>query len=65
VRIRRPRGIDDLIALRIEPPVANVVLDRSGEEQRLLQNEADLIAQRPQRDIADVLPVQQNSSLNG
>ena len=39
---------------RAEPAVADVVADRRREQQRLLRHDADLAAQRGQRDVADV-----------
>ncbi len=55
VSLRQPRnefvgvgggcGRDDLVHRRVEPAVADVVGDRAREEQRLLRDDADVVAQ--------------------
>ena len=47
---------------RVEPAVADVLGHGSREEQRLLLDEADLVAERAQREPADVDPVDQDTS---
>ena len=54
VRVRRARGFLDLLRRRVEATVAQVVGDRSGEQDRILQHDRDLLAQRADAVLADV-----------
>ena len=48
------RGADGVLDLRVRLAVGDVLPDRAAEQQRVLQHEAHLIAQRLQRELADV-----------
>ena len=50
------RRLDDLVHRRVEPAVADVLGDRPREEQRLLQDDADLVAQRVQLQLRTSIP---------
>ena len=55
-----PDGVDRLVDLgvgRVGPGEGDVVADRAGEEERLLGHDAELAAQRVERHVADVVPV--------
>ena len=56
--VGRLRRLDDLLVRGIEPAVADVPGDGAGEQQRLLEHEADLAAQRAQGQAADVVAVE-------
>src|SRR6185312_10511715 len=62
VGVGRPRGAFDLLPGRLESAVADVLADRPGEEQRLLQDDADLLAQRLQLEVANVDAVDLDAS---
>ena len=51
------RGADDLGAVRFRPAVGDVLPDRRVEQQRVLQHETDLLAQRSNREVPDVRAV--------
>src|SRR5688500_5021084 len=53
----------DLSLRRVEAPVTNVVGDRAGEEQRLLQHDADLPTHGGERLARQVVPVEKDPSL--
>src|SRR5205814_4802514 len=55
--VRGSGRILDLRLRRVEPPVANVLADRVAEKDRLLRHDRDLLAERTQRDFADVSPI--------
>src|SRR5207237_2522313 len=63
VGIRRLCGRDDLLLGRIQPPVADVRLDRPGEQERLLEHERDLLPERREGELADVDPVEEDPAL--
>jgi hypothetical protein len=50
----RVRGGDDLLVGRVGPPEADVVGDRAAEEERVLQDDAELPAVRAEADVAQV-----------
>ena len=56
------RRLDDLVHRRVEPAVADVLGDRAGEQQRLLEHDADLVAQRVELELADVDAVDAGSA---
>ena len=55
VRVGQFGGADRVFDLRVGLAVGDVLPDRAAEQQRVLQDEADLIAQRLQRELADVV----------
>ena len=57
VRVGEPGRADDLIAGGFGFAVGDVLPDRRVEENRLLQDETDLLAQRSQSELAHVLSV--------
>ena len=56
------RRRDDVFHRRIQTAVANVLGDGAGKQQRLLQYEAELVAQRLERDLPQVHTVEQHTS---
>ena len=50
-------GGDDVVDRRVGPTVRDVVSDRDREEERLVEDHADVVAQARQRDVADVAAV--------
>ena len=48
------RRVADLLPGGVEPAVADVLLDRPREEQRLLEDDADLLPQRLELEVAEV-----------
>src|SRR6266540_3769755 len=65
VRVRGLCRRDDLIHLSADPSVLDVRGNAAGEQQRLLQNDADLIAQRLEGELPDVVAVDKNPTLFG
>jgi hypothetical protein len=65
VRVGGLRRRDDLVHRRVELAVANVVGDRAREQQRLLEDHADLVAQRLELEVADVVPVDRDPAALG
>ena len=57
MRGRGPGGGDDLFLAGVGPAERDVVADRAREERRFLEDDADLRAQRLERDVAHVEPV--------
>ena len=55
-------GRDDLFVGRIQPAVADVVHDRAGENEAVLQHDAHLGAQGVQRHLGDVVAVNQHAA---
>src|SRR5207237_5894511 len=53
-------GVVDILGGRIGAAEADVLRDRLGEEERLLRHHADPLAQLPQRDRFDRLPVDED-----
>src|SRR5256886_7794290 len=56
-RVRGSGRILDLRLRRVEPAVADVLADGVAEEDRLPRDDRDLLAERTQRDLADVTPI--------
>src|SRR5262245_1927422 len=65
MRVGEPGGADDLVARGFGFAVGDVLPDRRVEENRLLQNKADLLAQRPQGEVARVFSVDQEPTRKG
>ena len=57
VRVGGGCGRDDLVRRGVEAAVADVVGDRAREQQRLLRHDADVVAERLERERADVAAV--------
>ena len=62
VRVGRLRSLDDLVHGGVELAVADVLLDRPREEQWLLEDDADLLAERGELDLAQVAAVEQHAA---
>src|SRR3970040_338032 len=58
-----PRGGGDLRRRGLRPAEGDVVADGAGEEGRILQHDADLRAQRLERDRAQVVAIDGNAPL--
>ncbi len=54
IRVGLPSRLDDLLVRRVRCAVANVVVDRVIEQQRLLRDQPDLTPQIAQTDLAHV-----------
>src|SRR5436190_3423440 len=65
VRVRQPRRADGVLWLSVWFAVGDILPNRSTEENRILQNEADLVAQRLQGVIANVGAVNLDLSRRG
>ncbi len=63
VRVGHGGGGVDLLAGGIAPAIEDILPDGAGEEHRLLRHDADGAAQRFERRLADVLPVDENAPL--
>ena len=50
-------AVDDLVVGGVGPGVAQVLADRLVEQVRVLHHEADGVAQRLEREVAHVVPV--------
>ena len=55
--VGRFRGFDDRRAAGVGPAIGNVVGNRPGEQERLLQHHRDLLSQAAALDLAQVPPV--------
>src|SRR5579885_2851789 len=53
----------DLFVCGVQATVANVLADSAGEEEWLLQHNADLAAQRTLRHVADIVSIDEDGSL--
>src|SRR5579885_1777357 len=53
----------DLFVCGVQATVANVLADSAGEEELLLQHNADLAAQRTLRHVADIVSIDEDGSL--
>ncbi len=65
VRLRRLCRRDDLLLGGVGPAEGDVLADGGGEEGRLLQHDPDLLAQRLQRHVADVVAVDGDAAVGG
>ncbi len=63
MRLRGPGRRDHFLVRGIGPTVSDIALDRVGEQQRGLQHDPDLTAQRDQIHAADIHAVDQQFSL--
>ena len=61
VRVGESRGGEDLLARRARRGAGDVVADAGGEQHVVLEHDADLRAQRFERELADVAPVNQQA----
>ncbi len=57
------RGLDDLLAGRIERPVRDVLADGPRKEERFLADVANRFTKARRRNVADILPVDTDRSL--
>ena len=57
VDARRPARLDELVVGGVGPGVAQVLADRVVEQVRVLHDEADRVAERLEREVADVVAV--------
>ena len=62
MRIRHLRRLDNLRMHRMFAPVFDVVLDRSAEQEGLLEHDAHILAERLHAHVAEVHPVDFNAS---
>ena len=65
MRVGRARGLADLVKARAGSAAGDVVAHRDGEEDVVLQHDADLRTQRLEREPANVLSVDQHPPLLG
>ena len=65
VGLRRPGGRDDLGLARVRAAVGDVRADRVGEQEALLEGDADAAAQRVQGQLAHVVPVDDDPAAVG
>ena len=54
---------DDVVQAGIGSAIGDVVADRAAEQRRLLQDDADLVAQTLERHVAHVVTVDQHAAL--
>ena len=62
VRVRGPRGLLDLLGRRIQPSVTEVLGDRPLKQDRVLQHDRDLLAQRSHTVIPHVDAVDEHAA---
>jgi hypothetical protein len=65
VRVGRAGRREDLLVGRLQAPVADVVEDARAEQQRLLQDDAELLAHRRDGEVAQVVPVERDAPVLG
>ncbi len=57
VSIGHARGLHHLVVARVQPPVADILHDRIGKHERILQNQPQRAAQVGAADVAQVVPI--------
>ena len=65
VDVRGLGGRDHLLLGGVGPPIAEVVRDRAREKERLTEDDAQLVAERLELQLADIVSVDKDPALVG